>query len=168
VHLPSNGDLENTAYPVLGSVSFVAETCLPCRCLATIVLVVPLFRLSLSYHTIISYGNRKSCAKRVGFWQQTLWSSLFSRTTCCLVHCCQFCRILRIDMNLLHSKCRYQCTRLHRDTVTYILLSVGDKGSFAIHFNILQVQLGHIGHQFSWLLVTERAGLTCETWMTNC
>jgi hypothetical protein len=87
----------------------------------------------------------------IDFWQQTLWSLLFPRGPCCPVHCCQCCRPLIIDRKLLHSKRRYQCTRLHGATVTHIFVTAGDKGSFAIHLNMLQLQLCH--HRLCGLVV---------------
>jgi hypothetical protein len=54
VQLPSNGDLENTAYSVVASVSVVAESCLPCRCLA-IIASTPSSVSSFRYHVTLLY-----------------------------------------------------------------------------------------------------------------
>jgi hypothetical protein len=150
---PSNADLENTAYSVVASV-------ICCRGNVFIVLLPSNNRLySFHYSGFRHMSHRHTLWKHkmvwdIGFWQQTLWSLLFSRTPCCLVHCRQSRRLLLIHTNLLPSKRRYQCTRLHWATITYIFVSIGDRRLFAIHFNILQLQLGHLRHKFSWLLLT--------------
>jgi hypothetical protein len=133
----------------------------PCVALiASTLSTVPAFFVMPHYYS----SREQKVSWDIGIWQQTLWSLLFSRTPCCLVHCCQCCRRLRSDNILPHSKRHYQSTRLHGATINYIFIPVGDKGSFALHFNILQLQLGHIGHQLSWLLLRMRAGLSCESW----
>jgi hypothetical protein len=83
---------------------------LPGHCLALIASTSStVLAFSIVSHYYIWLEQKVLC--NIGFWQQTLWSLQFSRAPCCLVYCCQCCRRLRIVRNLLHPKCRYQCTR---------------------------------------------------------
>lgn len=66
------------------------------------------------HHVTLSYLMETQNDGDIGFWHQTLWSLLFSRAPCFLVHGCNCCWLLRIDRNLLHSKLRCKGTRLQR------------------------------------------------------
>jgi hypothetical protein len=57
--LPNNGDLENTSYSIVGSVSVSAETCSSCRCLAINASTRSTVPVSVSCDSLISHGNRK-------------------------------------------------------------------------------------------------------------